>query len=84
VRHLAYQIAKSESITKNPLGRKSPFQPEDILQRGVKRLGAGVQKFNLQVIEGELGDEDDEDGQTTSTPIAVLDNTVTIDSDMDD
>lgn len=83
VRHLAYQIAKSKSITKNPLGRKSPFQPEDILQHGVKRLDAGVQRFNLQVIEGELGDED-EDGQMTSTPIAALNNTVTIDSDIDD
>jgi hypothetical protein len=79
VRHLAYQIAKSQSITKHPRRRKSPFQPEDILQRGVKRLSSGVKKFNQQVIKGELGDDDRD--QTASTPISVLDNFVTIDDD---
>jgi hypothetical protein len=84
VRHLAYQIAKSQSITKRPHGRQSPFQPEDILQLGVKRVVIGIQKFNQRVVEGQWEDEDDLD-QMASTPIAVLDNIATIDDDdMDD
>jgi hypothetical protein len=51
VRYLAYQIAASRSITKRPRGRSSPFQPEDILQRGVRLLNGGVKRFNRTVVE---------------------------------
>ena len=81
VRHLAYQIAVSRSISKYIGGRSSPFQPEDIVQQGVKLLRNGVKRFNDRVVEGQWEDEDDLDNMTT-TPIAVLDDTV--DDDIDD
>src|SRR5437773_4740272 len=80
VRHLAYQIAASRSITKHTRGRSSPFQPTDILQRGVKLLNGGVKRFNHTVIEGRWEEEDDLDDVTT-TPIAALDDIITIDED---
>ena len=83
VRHLAYQIAASQSITKHTNGRSSPFQPIDILQRGVNLLNNGVKKFNHRVVEGRWEEEEDLSNATT-TSIAVLDDIVTIDDDADD
>jgi hypothetical protein len=80
VRHLAYQIAVSRSITKHTRGRSSPFQPMDILQRGVNLLNAGVKRFNHRVVEGRWDEEEDLDNVTT-TPIAVLGDIITIDDD---
>lgn len=59
VRYLAYQIAASRSITKHARGRSSPFQPTDILQRGVKLLNNGVKRFNCTVVEGEWDSVDE-------------------------
>jgi hypothetical protein len=83
VRHLAYQIAASRSIIKHPGGRSSPFQPDDILQRGVKLLNGGVKRFNRRVVEGRWGEEEDL-GNATSMPIAVLGDIITIDDDADE
>jgi hypothetical protein len=83
VRHLAYQIAVSKSVTKHTHGRSSPFQPTDILQRGIKSLDSGVENFNDRVVEGCWNEEDDF-GNVTVTPIAVLDDIITIDDDVDD
>src|SRR5271154_1577558 len=75
VRHLAYQIAASRSITKHPHGRSSPFQPDDILQRGVKLLNGGVKRFNHGVVEGRWVEEEDL-GNATSMPIAILEDII--------
>ncbi len=83
VRHLAYQIAASRSITKHTRGRSSPFQPTDILQRGVKLLNDGVKRFNRTVVQGWWEEEEDL-GNATTTPIAALDDIITIDDDADD
>jgi hypothetical protein len=83
VRHLACQIATSRSITKHPRGRSSPFQPDDILQRRVKLLNGGVKRFNQSVVEGRWEEEEDL-GNATSMPIAVLEDIITIDDDADD
>jgi len=53
VRNLAFQIWVSDSIIKQPQGRSSPFNPKDILQKGVANLNAGVDKFNKSVVEGQ-------------------------------
>ena len=76
VRHLAYEIAASRSITKHPRGRSSPFQPDDILQRGGNKLVDGVKKFNLGLVENLEN--------ATTTPISVLDDIITRDDDADD
>jgi hypothetical protein len=81
VRHLAYQIAESQSITKHSAGRYSPFQPKDIVRRGVELLDNAVKRFNDRIVEGEGEDEGDFDNMTT-TPIAVLDDTVDDDIDI--
>jgi hypothetical protein len=83
VRYLAYQIAASRSITKRLRGRSSPFQPKDILQRGVDLLNSGVKRFNHTVVEGRWEEEEDL-GNATTTPIGVLDDIITIDDDADD
>jgi hypothetical protein len=83
VRHLAYQIAASRSITKHVRGRSSPFQPDDILQRGVRLLNDGVKRFNHKVVEGRWEEEEDL-GNAVTTPISVLDDIITINSDADD
>jgi hypothetical protein len=83
VRHLAYQIAASRSITKHTRGRNSPFQPMDIQQRGVKLLNGGVKRFNHTVVEGQWEEEEDL-GSATTTPIASLNDVITIDDDADD
>jgi len=80
VRYLAYQIAASRSITKHTHGRSSPFQPTDILQRGIKLLNGGVKRFNHTVIEGQWDEEEDLSNVTT-TPITALDDIVTMDDD---
>jgi hypothetical protein len=80
VRHLACQIAVSQSITKHPGGRSSRFQPEDILQQGVNLLNSGVKKFNNRVVKGQWEDELED---MAITPIGVLDDVVTMD-DMGD
>lgn len=80
VRHLAYQIAASRSITKYTRGRSSPFQPTDILQRGVKLLNGSIKRFNNKVVDGRWEDEDDLSNVTT-IPIASLDDIVTMDDD---
>ena len=82
VRYLAYQIAASQSIMKHPLGRSSPFQPQNILQRGVAQLNNGVKRFNQRVVEGRWEEEDDL-GNATTTPIAVIDDIITVDHDVD-
>jgi hypothetical protein len=82
VRYLAYQIAASQSVTKHTRGRSSPFQPTDILQRGVKLLNRGVKRFNHKVVEGRWEEEEEDLGNTT--PIAALDDFITIDDDSDD
>ncbi|KAH7394801.1 hypothetical protein BKA66DRAFT_606463 [Pyrenochaeta sp. MPI-SDFR-AT-0127] len=51
VRYLAYQIAASRSITKHARARSSPFQPTDILQRGVKLLNNGVKDSTAQSLK---------------------------------
>jgi hypothetical protein len=78
VRNLAYQIAVSRSITKRARERKSPFQPDDILQRGVKLLNNGVKRFNHNIVEGGWENEEDLD-HAKSTPIAALEEYTTID-----
>jgi hypothetical protein len=83
VRHLAYQIAASQSITKHIHGRSSPFQPTDILQRGVKLLNGSVKRFNCTVVDGQWEDEEDLSNAMT-TPIAELDDIITVDDDVDD
>jgi hypothetical protein len=83
VRQLAYQIAASQSTTKHTRGRSSPFQPTDILQRGVKLLNVGVKRFNNTVVEG-LWEEEEDHGNVTTTSIAALENIVTIDDNEDD
>jgi hypothetical protein len=83
VRHLAYQIAASRSITKYSRGRSSSFQPKDILQQGIKLLNSSVKRFNNKVIDGQWADEDDLSNMTT-TPIASLDDIVTMDDDVYD
>ena len=55
----------------------------DILQRGVNSLNAGVKRFNHRVVEGRWEEEEDL-GNATTTPIAVLDDIITIDDDTDD
>ena len=59
------------------------FQPNDILQQGVKLLNNGVKKFNHKVVEGQWEEEEDLSNATT-TPIAVLDDIITIDNNADD
>ena len=49
----------------------------------VKLLNNGVKKFNHKVVEGQWEEEEDLSNATT-TPIAVLDDIVTIDDDVDD
>jgi hypothetical protein len=80
VRHLAYQIAVSKSITKRSHGRSSPFRPKDILQQGVRSLNSGVKRFNSKAVDGRWEGEDDLSDMTT-TPIASLDDIVTMDDD---
>ena len=80
VRYLAYQIAASRSITKHTRGRDSPFKPRDIVQRGVDLLNGGVKRFNNTVVEGRWQEEEDLENATT-TPIAALDDIITIDDD---
>ena len=80
VRHLAHQIAVSRSITKHTRGRSSPFQPIDILQRGVERLNDSIKRFNCGVVKGQW--EDDLDNATT-TPIASLNDFLARDDDSD-
>jgi hypothetical protein len=46
-------------------------------------LNNGVKKFNYRVVEGRWEEEEDLSNATT-TPIAVLDDIVTIDDDVDD
>jgi hypothetical protein len=71
------------SITKYAYRQSSPFQPDDILQQGVKLLNNGVKKFNHKVVEGQWEEEEDL-GNATTTPIAVLNDIITIDNDVDD
>ena len=78
VRNLAYQIATSRSITKHTGGRSSPFQPTDILRRGVKLLNYGVKRYNSMVVEGRWEEEEDLSNAET-TPIATLDDVTNID-----
>jgi len=46
-------------------------------------LNAGVKRFNHRVIEGQWEEEEDL-GNVTTMPIAVLDDIITIDNDADD
>ena len=52
VRYLADQIAACQSIMKHTCARSSPFEPSDILQRGVNLLNGGVKRFNRVVEDG--------------------------------
>ena len=84
VRNLAHEISRSGSIQKHANGRDSQFKPIDILSRGMgDALSDGVDKFNQQMVYGGWqGVEDLE--HLTSTPIAVLDDFVTLGEDEDE
>lgn len=72
VRHLAYQIAQSQTVIKEATGRTSKFELVDIQSKGVgERLGQGVTKFNKSVVLRSWQGEANLD-ETSSTPIDVI------------
>jgi hypothetical protein len=84
VRNLAHEIAQSDSIQKHTNGRESQYKPVDILSRGVgDALSNGIEKSNQQLVRGGWQGGENLD-HLTSTPIAVLDDFVTLENDDDE